>query len=289
MSTSPQPIDPSLIPAEQELDKRAAELSADQAQIAADQQQESQDQTQFNQAEATIASLKAQIAALTPVKHYQRLERSPWLIAPGTAANSNPAAGSAANIIITLPTDSFSKVTANPLGPYGNKYAYKVLLADPTLNTFRQYGSIYFPTAADAAASQAWEADLPQKVTLANGRFYFNWGMQYDFAENMLRVWNKLGGTWVPTGKPMPRFQPGTWVDHAIDCHREGTSVIYDQLTIGGVTMLTDVMDFAADPIPPATASDPDILNYGLQPDGDKAADKYSVCIDNFGLICWSR
>lgn len=241
---------------------------------------------QLAAAEAQVASLTAALAASKPAKIFTRLERNTWLIAPGTAANSG-SVGNTAGISITPPTDKFSLVTITPAGPYADKYAYQVLGPDPTLIRFRQYGSIYFPTAADAAASQCWESDLPQKVVLPDARYYFDWGMQYDFTENMLRVWNKAAGSWVATGKPMARFAPGTWVDHVIDCHREGNSVIYDQLNVGGQDMLADVIDFPALLLPPSDTS-PDILDYGIQPDGNKTGTAYSVAIDNFGLLAWT-
>lgn len=239
-----------------------------------------------SQASALVAAQQkiAALQALAPAKTFTRLERNPWLIAPGTAANSG-SVGSTAGITITPPSNLFSLVTTIPAGPYADKYAYQVLGADSSLVRFRQYGSIYFPSAADALAAQAWESDLPQKTSIAAGRYYFDWGMQYDWAENMLRVWNKAAGSWVTTGKPMPRFKPGTWVDHVIDCHRDGSNVIYDQLTVGGEEMLADVIDFPALLL---TDTSSDILNYGLQPDGDKTADKYSAAIDNFGLIAWA-
>lgn len=262
---------------------QASALTAAQNQVTVLQNTITTLQLDDSTAQAMVVSLRAQLAAARPAKTWRNLERNPFLIAGGTAANTG-SIGSSAAISITPPTQTCPIATITPAGPFADKYAYQPLGADDSLVRFQQFGSILFPAASDAANSQAFEFDLPQ--SLSNG-LWCNWGVQYDFADGLLRVWNKSTGAWVSTGVPLKRFPAAKWVDHSFDFHRDAANnVIVDGLQLNGVQQITAPIMF-----PPVLLNKPPLLNHAFQEDGNGTKPigaAFSVALNDFGLLAWT-
>jgi len=138
--------------------------------------------------------------------------------------------------------------------------------------------------AADVANSQAIEFDLQQCDDPAGSGLCFNWGVQFDFAEGILRVWNRSGKTWVPTGTIIKRPAPGAALFCQWDVHRDGTNVYYDSLQINGVVQPNTATSFSAPQL-----NLPSMLNYGVQLDGEKVPNTYTVLVDRMKLMGWTK
>jgi hypothetical protein len=212
---------------------------------------------------------------------FDKLERTPWLVAAGTVANSNTT-GNTATSAQTIPGVNYASRTIVPDGPYADKYWFKQLGVNKTFRRFRQEGSFLFPSMADAANSQCVETDF-DKVDDSTGPVY-NAGSQFDFAENMFRLWDRSLKTWHPTGIAMPRFAYATWVDFAMDFHHDDDAIYYDGYMLNGNKL--KLGDVPAGFTAPKLGLEPH-MNYGFQLDGEKIAKAYTVFIDNFKLSCW--
>lgn len=223
----------------------------------------------------TVSTLQAQLDSAVPVI-FDHLESNPWLLAGGTAANS-PGGTGTATATQTKPGVMSATVAIVPAAPYADKYFYQTLGVHPELVRFRQEGSFLFPTAGDAAAPQAIEFDLQQVI----GGVVYNWGVQFDYAEGTLRVWDRDGKTWVPTGVTLPRMAPGVWAQCSWEVHREAGKIVYDKLTINGTVFGSSIS------FPAPTLGLGDMLNYGFQLDGGKVPQAFTVAQDNFRLTGW--
>ena len=228
-------------------------------------------------AQATIDGLNARLLAASPMV-FADLQYKSWLVASGTAANTG-AIGNTATSQQTLPGAAMATRTLQPDGPYADKYWYLSLGANPSLMRFRQEYAFLFPTSLDSVNAQAVETDLQQCI----GGVCFNWGFQFDYAESLLRVWNRNGKSWVNIGFTASRPLPGQWVTIQLDCHRDAANVYYDVITLNGAKLpLATNMGFVAPKLGLA-----DMLNVGQQLDGEKVPSAYSIAIDRMKLTGW--
>src|SRR5882762_8416082 len=69
-------------------------------------------------------------------KSWHDLERSMWLLAPGTLANTG-SAGSLADGFQVLPDTKCGSFEIRPHGPYADRYWYRELGADPFKSRYR--------------------------------------------------------------------------------------------------------------------------------------------------------
>jgi hypothetical protein len=224
----------------------------------------------INQQAQAILLLQHQLDAIVRPAVFDALEQSPWLLAPGTAANTG-STGSTAVATQGQPGVSCAWFKLAPNGPYADAYWYKKLGADPSKKKFKYELSFLFPTPADSNASQCVELDIQQVIS----GFGFNLGFQFDFAENLLRVWNRTGKAWVSTGKPCPRWTSGQWMRIIAECHRDEANVYHDAMTMNGNRIDLGGMSF-----PVAKLNLPDMLNCAVQMDGNKPGTAYTVVVD---------
>lgn len=221
-----------------------------------------------------LKAAEDRLAAIASTVVFDDLELTPWLLAPGTSANSGQTGSTA------VATQGLQGVTSAwfnlaPNGPYANGYWYRKLGADAKKSKYLYEIPFLFGSAADAAASNCIELDIQQVIA---GRV-FNTGLQFDFTENALRVWDRSSATpadtgkgdWVTTGFPCPRWTPGQWVKVALATHRDDTHVYYDSIDVNGLHV-QPTMVFAA---PLLGLSD--MLNCAVQLDGNKTGTPYRV------------
>jgi hypothetical protein len=227
-----------------------------------------------------IDQLRSQIDKSIPTV-FDKLERTPWLVAAGTAANTNTT-GNTATSAQTIPGLNYASRTIIPNGSYADKYWFKQLGANASFRRFRQEGSFLFPAATDSANSQCVETDFDKSDDVAGP--VYNAGSQFDFAENSFRLWDRSTGVWHPTGIAMPRFAYATWVDFIMDFHHDNDAIYYDGYILNGNKLTFDpkAITFASPKLNKAPH-----INYGFQLDGEKIAKAYTVFIDNFKLTCW--
>lgn len=227
--------------------------------------------------QAQIASLQAQLAALAGVKIFDALELSPAIVAGGSVANTAGNTGVAADAQgVPSALNAFRDIF--PSGPYQDKYWYWENGADAAKTKYQYEVRFMLPTAADCSAAQALELDVEQRISDE----IFNVGFQFDFAESKtIRIWNRSATTasvphgWISTGLPCPRWNPGEWHSVKLVAHRDGHSVVYDSITVDGVTTaLTQTY-------PTITANKTDCLNCAVQLDGNSAGAAYRAYIDN--------
>lgn len=221
-----------------------------------------------------IQALHDQLAGFTNVSAFRGQEKTPWLLAGGVLANT-PGTTSTAIGVQAQPTTLNAYFENHPAAAYADKFWYKQNGADATKKNYHYEFSFLFGTDADAAAPQCLELDIQQCI----GGLVFNCGLQFDFAENMVRVWNRSIKSWVPTGTACPHWAAGTWMRGVLDCHRDSSAVHYDSLTLNGI------------PIPLGQAFSapnlglPDSLNNAVQTDGNKAGTAYRVYVDDINFI----
>lgn len=228
-------------------------------------------QTELFDATTKLANTQKALMHAQNVSVFNDLEFTPWLVATGTKANSG-SVGSTAGDNQTLPGYVCATRSIAPHGPYADKYWYLELGADAAKDTYEYEASFLFPGAVDSAASQAIELDVQQSI----GGVTYNVGLQWDFAENSLRIWDRSSHTWNPTGAPCRRLAPLVWKRAVLEAHREGQFVHYDAVTIDGTrTPLTFVF-------PAVTLGLGDQLNIGFQIDGNKIGTSYQVALDAF-------
>lgn len=216
---------------------------------------------------------------------YDSLELAPWLLAAGSLADSDTSSGNVPSATQTQPSAiGCASFAIDPKGkPWANAYWYKQHGPQAGLTRFIYSASFLFPSAADAAASQAVEMDIQQVIAGVT----YNFGFQFDFAEGQFRVWNRAGheasgGGWNATEVPMPRWEAGEWVRVEVLCHRTSGSVTYDQLIINGVSHLL------GQSYPAPTLSLSDMLNCAVQLDGNGAGAGYRVVVDDVSFQAFS-
>lgn len=221
---------------------------------------------QLNAAEARISD--AWLDALV----IEDIEFQPWILASGTVANTP---GSTATAVGTQgqPGPMCAFFSIRPNKPYADEYWYQAQGPQPTRETLRYAGKFLFPTQQDALASQALELDLQQCI---NGVVY-NTGLQFDFAENQLRVWNRSGKAWVPSGQTCPRFTSLKWNSFSLETHRDDSSVYYDGVTINGSDIDLSKFSWLA-----PNLGLPDMMNYAVQLDSNSKGLPYTVYISGF-------
>jgi hypothetical protein len=216
-----------------------------------------------------LLAAQARLDALANTTVFDGLELTPWLLAPGTAANTG-STGSTAVATQSQSGIASASFALAPNGPYANGYWYKKHGVWPKKNTFTYELSFLFGTAGDSAASNCVELDIQQVISGLG----FNPGWQFDFNENLLRVWNRSGKNWVTTKNPCPRWTAGQWVHVLAENHRDGANVYHDAMTINGVRIPIN-MTFPATPL-----ALPDMLNCAVQLDSNKAGTAYKLYID---------
>jgi hypothetical protein len=222
-----------------------------------------------------LSAAQARLDALTNATVFDGLELTPWLLAPGTAANTG-STGSTAVATQAQPGITSAWFNLAPAGPWANAYWYKKFGVWPKKNTFTYELSFLFGTAGDSAASNCVELDIQQVISGLG----FNPGWQFDFNENLLRVWDRdrkqkgLPEPWISTGHPCPRWIAGQWVHIVAENHRDGANVYHDAMTINGNRIPINMM-FPATPL-----ALPDMLNCAVQLDGNKAGTAYKLYID---------
>lgn len=206
---------------------------------------------------------------------FDGLELTPWLLAPGALADSDTAAGNVSTATQTQPGVECASFAIDPKGQsWANAYWYKELGADARVTHLVYEASFLFPTAADAQASQAIEMDIQQTISGVT----FNWGLQFDFADNAIRVWNRASKSWNPTGQPCPRWPEMEWQRVRLEVSRLSTSVAYNLLTINEQDVLLQQA------YPQATVGEKPQINCAIQLDGGKSGTAYRVMVDGVRL-----
>lgn len=233
-------------------------------------------QAELDGKDATIAGLNQKLIAASPMI-WENLEFENWLVASGTAANTG-SVGNTATSAQTLPGVASATRGIQPNGPYADKYWYLSLGPQPQLNRFKQEYSFLYPSDNDALVGQAEEKDFQQCI----GGTCFNPGLQLDFAENEVRIWNRHDGAWVPLpGWACPRVPGGTWITTVLEFHRDAANVYYDAATVAGIRKPLNI-SFAAPHL-----GLPDMLKIGQQLDGGKVPNAYSIAISKMKLTGW--
>lgn len=223
------------------------------------------------------ANYQSQIAALKGVTVFGDLELTPWTVAGGSVANSAGNTSVAADAQ-GIPTDkcAFLQVIPNGLA-YANKYWYKPRAGDASKTTYKYECRLMLPTTTDCAASQAVELDIEHRIS----QQVFNTGLQFDFAQNQVRIWNRSSVPvhgWIPTALPCPRWNPAEWHSVTLETHRDANNVYYDAVTIDGVrTTLTASF-------PTIQLAEADCMNNALQLDANSAGAPYQMYIDAIRL-----
>lgn len=211
------------------------------------------------------------------IKTFSALETAPWLLAGGTVADSIGSSATATGTQ-TQPTAQCAAFSITPNDPYANQYWYKKLGPEPQLDTFKYSVSFLFPTAADAAACQALELDLQQVI----GGAVYNGGLQMDFADGAVRVWDRAALRWSVVAT-LARWLPGTWHCVSFELFRgeaAGSGFYYGSVVVDGGKTL--VGSFHTAPIDPAQ---PDMLNVAVQLDTNGAKTPYRVMVDCVELV----
>lgn len=226
-------------------------------------------QLELDAKDATIADLQQKANRKT----WNDLERSAWILAPGTLANTG-SAGSLADGFQVLPDTKCGSFEIRPHGPYADRYWYRELGADPFKSKYRYEASFLFGSASDSQAVQAIEMDIQQCI----GGIVFNPALQFDFAEDLVRIWNrsvKPQGEWEPIGLSCPRWDFGKWNTVAIEAHRTTNLIVYDSVTVNGV-----VTKIQGQPFPASNLGKPDMMNIGFQLDSNKNGTAFKVFVD---------
>jgi hypothetical protein len=220
-----------------------------------------------------LKSALDRLAAPAPAV-FEGLELTPWLLAPGAAANTG-STGSLAVATQGQPGINSAWFSLAPKGPYANGYFFKKLGADPTRKNYKFEVALMFGSPVDAAASQALELDIQQVIS---GMVY-NTGLQFDFEENALRVWDRAAkeagdpNPWKPTGLPCPRWTAGKWMRGVYTTHRDDSNVYVGRFDLNGTTLLQpNSVPFAAPHLGLT-----DMLNCAIQLDGNQSATAYKV------------
>lgn len=209
------------------------------------------------------------------------LELTPWLLAAGTAANS-PGSLSQTGTVQGQPTTECAFFAISPTGPNANAYWYKQLGLEPSRTKFRYAASFLFPTQADADACQALELDLQQSIA---GVHLFNAAWQFDFAGGSIRVWDRAAkmrgdelNAWSTAIAGLKRWNPDQWFRIEARAERSANQVFYNDIRINSVkTALSISKDMP-------TIDLPQMMNLGIQLDGNANKDSYRVMVDAVSL-----
>lgn len=205
------------------------------------------------------------------MKTFRNLEQTPWILAPGALADTNTASGNVPVATQKQPLIECASFAIDPKGQqFANAYFYKELGADAELSHFVYEVSFLFPTAADAAASQALELDLQQTISGVT----FNWGLQFDFAEDEIRVWNRAIKQWLPTGDQCPRWPTEEWQRVKLTVSRYLGTVDYLLLNFNGNDLLLNKIEGTA------SVGEKPQINFAIQLDSNQKGDPYRVMID---------
>jgi hypothetical protein len=222
-------------------------------------------QAELTSLQTQVASLTTQLAAAKNVSQSLGLEWTPWLLSPGTTANSANV-GSCTTATQFQPGAGLAGFSTVPAGPFANAYWYKTLGADPTKNAYRYEARFMLPT---PVAPQAIEMDIQQVIS----GLVFNPGCQFDFADNAIRIWDRVAKSWVSTGLQCPRWSVAEWRYVVLEAHRDAANIYYDAITMNSVrTPLTQSF-----PAPNLGLSD--MLNCAIQQDGNEAQTPYILYI----------
>jgi hypothetical protein len=229
-----------------------------------------------------VPDLRTQLANSVP-KVFDRLERLPWLVASGAAANTG-SVGNLADDIQTIQNGlNYATRTIKPKGAWADKYWFYRFPVDPNSKRFRQEGSFIFPTIADAKACNCVEFDF-QKVDDLKGPT-FNLGLQFNLSTFRFRIWNRSQKAWIDTGNSIAGFTGSAWTDVVADYHIDDSNVYYDSVIVNG-KQLSIPQEIAKMPAPLLGLGVQ--LNYGYQLDGNKVGTTYTTAIDRFKLTCWN-
>lgn len=219
-------------------------------------------------------TLAPNFVTLDGTQVWTNLERYPWdLVGPGLADTG--AKGNTPLSVQTVPTLLSAVRSTNPEGKEYADVMWDLKLGiNPKLTHYSYYCWVMFPTALAAIASQAIELDF---LHVVNG-MYFDGGLQADFADGVVRIWNKGTENWEPVKLPLlwpcPRWVSNVWIPMGFSWHRDASNVYYDSVTIGSVINLLKVS------YPAIKTTEADLLNVGFQMDGNKTGDPYTVIYD---------
>lgn len=209
------------------------------------------------------------------MKRFGNLERTPWKLATGALADSDISHG---NIPVAAQTQPLIECASFGIAPKGqsfaNAYWYKELGADARKTHFVYEVAFLFPTIADTQACQALELDLQQTVSGVT----FNWGLQFDFADNQVRVWDRGQKKWEPTGMNCPRWPAMAWMDVSLRGHRDSNKLFYDLLTINDSDHL--LQSFFTQ----TRVGEKEQINCAVQLDGNTKGEAYRVMVDAVSL-----
>lgn len=221
---------------------------------------------------------------MTPIV-FNNLERSIWKVGKGSVADTDTQHGPVAIATQSLPGVACATLAIDPHGPNprgqsANAYFYKEHGPRPSASTFTYSAAFLFPTVQDSQRCQALELDLQQVI---RGEVA-NFGLQLDFAEGFVRVWNRAAHEagkegWQATGKPVSRWAEGQWLEITLVVRRDRGKVIYQSIALGGQTIPLGNVAFKTAKLPLA-----DMLNCAIQLDGNKAGEPYRVVADAVSL-----
>jgi hypothetical protein len=216
------------------------------------------------------------------MKIFDNLETTQWLLAPGTVANS-PGVTAIAASIQSQPGVECAFFELSPLAPNANAYWYRKLGADPELSRFEYSARLLFPSDSDAEASQCIEMDSQQVIA----GLVFNPAIQLDFADGKVRLWDRIKGNandptaWGPVAD-LTRWPANSWHPIELEAQREVGGFYYQAIIVDGVR--TPIYAFHAALVDP---SQPDMLNVGIQLDGNASKTQYRVMVDAVKLVAW--
>lgn len=223
----------------------------------------------LNQKDQAILLLQKAADLTRSTSVFPDLECSPWLVAPGTAANT-PGSGATMIPSQAIPSTNSAWLGITPQDPWANAYFYKRLGADASKNTFTFELFALFADMFSSQASNCVELDIQQVITGLG----FNPGFQFDFGGNRLRVWDRNSKQWIATGQPCQRWTPGQWNHIVFEAHRDNTTIYHDALTLNGARIVL------GQSFPAPHLSLPDMLNCAIQLDGNKAAQPHKLYLD---------
>jgi hypothetical protein len=177
---------------------------------------------------ASNASLTTQVTSLKITDVYKDLEWNGWKI------NCDSQVGGSGNGVggqVLAPGASFSITPTPPaLGQtnYFDCYYTDDFNPDDTKKNFKLTMPWTFPTSADSNASQALEMEI-REVT--SNHLMGVCALQMYFGGNSLRIFDNVK-KWFATGQTQPKLTAGVTYTVTLECHTDGTNMIYDAITI---------------------------------------------------------
>lgn len=217
------------------------------------------------------------------MKIISNLERSPWKLAPGALADTDTAHGNVTQATQTQPGVECASFAIDPKGKeFANAYWYKELGADARITQLDYSVAFLFPTPHDSQACQALELDLQQVL----GGTVYNFGIQLDFAEGFVRLWNRAEHEakregWISIGKPIGRWAAGQWLEIELKVRRDiaKSRLVYESMHLSG-----EVVPLGGVAYPSVKLNLPNMLNCAVQLDGNSRGEAYRVMVDAVGL-----